>query len=113
MLEDIQPTRPLADLQAVRRQSSIVHSRPATRRQRGCIWPAALLLGVLLYFFAPLRTNILLLGTDDSPQRGALGRTDTIILTTVSPLVPYIGMLSIPRDLWVRVPNVGEQRINT
>jgi LCP family protein required for cell wall assembly len=67
----------------------------------------------ILYFFAPLRTNILLLGTDDSPERGAVGRTDTIILATVVPLKPYIGMLSIPRDLWVNVPGVGEQRINT
>jgi LCP family protein required for cell wall assembly len=68
---------------------------------------------ILLYFFAPLRTNVLLLGTDDSPERGSLGRTDTIILTTVVPLKPYVGMLSIPRDLWVNVPGVGEQRINT
>jgi LCP family protein required for cell wall assembly len=68
---------------------------------------------ILFYFFAPLRTNILLLGTDDSPERGSVGRTDTIILATVVPLKPYVGMLSIPRDLWVTVPNVGEQRINT
>jgi LCP family protein required for cell wall assembly len=67
----------------------------------------------LVYFFGPLRTNILLLGTDDSPLRGALGRTDTIILTTVVPLRPYVGMLSIPRDLWLPIPGVGEQRINT
>jgi LCP family protein required for cell wall assembly len=72
-----------------------------------------LLVLLLAYFFAPLRTNILLLGTDDSPERGAAGRTDTIILTTVVPLRPYIGLLSIPRDLWVTVPGVGEQRINT
>lgn len=72
-----------------------------------------LLVVVLLYFFAPLRTNLLLLGTDDSPERGAVGRTDTIILATVVPLKPYVGMLSIPRDLWVTVPGVGEQRINT
>jgi LCP family protein required for cell wall assembly len=65
------------------------------------------------YFLAPLRTNILLLGTDDSPERGAVGRTDTIILTTILPTRPYIGMLSIPRDLWVNIPGVGEQRINT
>ncbi len=60
-----------------------------------------------------MRTNILLLGTDDSPERGSIGRTDTIILATVVPLRPYVGMLSIPRDLWVTVPGVGEQRINT
>ena len=67
----------------------------------------------LLYFFAPLRTNLLFLGTDASPQRGELGRTDTIILTTVIPFKPYVGMLGIPRDLWLELPNVGEQRINT
>jgi len=72
-----------------------------------------LLAVILIYFLAPLRTNILLLGTDDSPERGSVGRTDTIILATVVPLKPYVGMLSIPRDLWVTVPGVGEQRINT
>jgi LCP family protein required for cell wall assembly len=68
---------------------------------------------ILIYLLAPLRTNILLLGTDDSPQRGSVGRTDTIILATVLPTRPYLGLLSIPRDLWVNVPGVGEQRINT
>lgn len=83
------------------------------RRQRwrtGCALPVAIL---LVYFFAPFRTNILVLGTDDSPERGQLGRTDTIILTTILPLQPYIGMLGIPRDLWLPIPGVGEQRINT
>lgn len=56
---------------------------------------------------------MLILGVDDSIERGNLGRTDTIILATVKPPVPYIGLLGIPRDLWVEVPNVGEQRINT
>ena len=32
---------------------------------------------------------------------------------TVAPLKPYVGMLSIPRDLWVKIPGVGENRINT
>jgi len=77
--------------------------------------PWGLFLGalVLVYFLGPLRTNILLLGTDGSPLRGELGRTDTIILTTVVPLRPYIGMMGIPRDLWIPIPGVGEQRINT
>jgi LCP family protein required for cell wall assembly len=83
------------------------------RRKQSRRWPLTLLAVILFYFFAPLRTNILLLGTDDSPERGSVGRTDTIILTTVVPLKPYVGMLSIPRDLWVTIPNVGEQRINT
>lgn len=105
MSEITQPSRRMDRFQTV-------PAMPARRRRR---WRGSLvfLLGILLYFFAPLRTNILLLGTDDSPERGAIGRTDTMILATVVPLKPYLGMLSIPRDLWVTVPNVGEQRINT
>ena len=38
---------------------------------------------------------------------------DTIILTTFNPWKPNVGMLSIPRDLWVNIPGVGENRINT
>lgn len=72
-----------------------------------------MLLFVLIYLLAPLRTNILILGIDRPPEGTDLSRTDTIILTTVIPLKPYVGMLSIPRDLWVNVPNVGENRINT
>lgn len=105
MSEITQPTRRMDHLQPV---SALPHRRKKIRR-----WPLILLAVILLYFFAPLRTNILLLGTDDSPERGSVGRTDTIILGTIVPLKPYVGMLSIPRDLWVTVPNVGEQRINT
>jgi LCP family protein required for cell wall assembly len=65
------------------------------------------------YFLAPVRTNILLLGIDYAPPGSAVGRSDTIILMTVIPLEPYVGLLSIPRDLWVIVPGVGENRINT
>lgn len=105
MSEITRPSRRLDRLQ------SIEASPPPPRKKRR--WLLVLLVLILFYFFAPLRTNILLLGTDDSPERGAVGHTDTIILTTVVPLRPYIGMLSIPRDLWVTVPGVGEQRINT
>jgi polyisoprenyl-teichoic acid--peptidoglycan teichoic acid transferase len=104
MFEDTQPTRRLDQAQMVRIQ------RIKSRSWKLWLLPA---LFILVYFFAPLRTNILLLGTDDSPQRSSIGRTDTIILTTIIPLKPYIGILSIPRDLWVQVPGVGEQRINT
>ncbi len=74
---------------------------------------AFLVLLIAVYFLAPLRTNILLLGIDRPPEGTALSRTDTIILTTIIPLKPYVGMLSIPRDLWVVVPEIGEDRINT
>ncbi len=105
MFEDTQPTRRFD-------RAQMVHVQKRSKRKG---WSLGLLLAliVLSYFFAPFRTNILLLGTDDSPQRGTLGRTDTIILTTIVTFKPYIGMLSIPRDLWVPIPGIGEQRINT
>ena len=106
MTEVTQPTRRLDHIQQVR-------TLPTPKRRRTRFWLLFFLALILLYFLAPLRTNILLLGTDDSPERGAVGRTDTIILTTIVPLRPYVGMLSIPRDLWVTIPDVGEQRINT
>jgi LCP family protein required for cell wall assembly len=75
------------------------------------------LLGIVfllaIYFLAPARTNILLLGIDFTPPENAVGRSDTIVLTTINPLKPYVGMLSIPRDLWVNIPGYGENRINT
>lgn len=114
MLDATKPNRPLGDYQRVRpiptpkQKDAIPLRRSATR-----FWFLCFIVFTLIYFLAPIRTNILLLGTDDAPERGAVGRTDTIILTTVVPLAPYVGMLSIPRDLWVNIPGVGEQRINT
>lgn len=84
---------------------------------RGCAIPTVLLLILLLmssvYFFWPGRTNVLVLGIDRPPEGTWLGRSDTNILVTFIPLQPYVGMLSIPRDLWVAIPGVGENRINT
>ena len=66
-----------------------------------------------IYFVAPPpRLNILLLGIDARPGEGVVTRTDTIILATVDPGQPYVGMLSIPRDLYVNIPGYGPQRIN-
>lgn len=66
-----------------------------------------------LYVIAPPpRTNILILGVDARPGEGMITRTDTIILATVDPDQPYVGMLSIPRDLYVEIPGYGENRIN-
>jgi LCP family protein required for cell wall assembly len=68
---------------------------------------------VLVYFLGPIRTNILILGTDYLPPRDPISRTDTNIVVTIIPLKPFVAMLSIPRDLWVNIPGVGENRINT
>jgi LCP family protein required for cell wall assembly len=90
---------------------------PRRRGRLGCCLAAlivpVLLIGMALlsYLLLPGRTNILVLGIDARPGEGDVGRSDTMILTTFLPA--YVGMLSIPRDLWVNVPDVGEQRINT
>ncbi len=59
------------------------------------------------------RVNVLLLGIDKRPGRGGSWRTDAVILITIDPTNKTVGMLSIPRDLWVTVPGYGENRINT
>ena len=50
------------------------------------------------------RVNILLLGVDQRPGQKSATRTDTMILLTVDPASKTAGMMSIPRDLWVRIP---------
>ena len=52
----------------------------------------------------PERVNILLLGADQRPGETGAVRTDTMILLTVNPASKTAGMMSIPRDLWVRIP---------
>lgn len=60
----------------------------------------------------PTNINILLLGTDQRP--GQINwRTDTIILLTINQTEKTVGMLTIPRDLYVNIPGIGKQRINT
>src|SRR5690606_39616231 len=67
-----------------------------------------MLMLLALYFLFPSRTNILVLGIDYTDPNNAVARSDTIILTTINPLQPYVGMLSIPRDLWVSIPGFGK-----
>jgi len=61
----------------------------------------------------PGRTNILLLGVDYVDPGSYVSRTDTIILTSFTLQRPLVRLLSVPRDLWVTIPGVGENRINT
>jgi len=59
--------------------------------------------------------NILLLGIDQRPGEKGSYRTDTMILVNIDPKTGNIGMLSMPRDLWVTVPTAlpRETRINS
>lgn len=55
--------------------------------------------------------NFLLIGSDKRP--GSSYRTDTIVIAVVWPKEGQISLISIPRDLWIYIPTVGMQRINT
>jgi LCP family protein required for cell wall assembly len=55
--------------------------------------------------------NFLLIGSD---QRSGLSyRTDTLVIAIMWPSDGQVSLISIPRDLWIYIPMVGMQRINT
>jgi len=115
-MEDTQPVRVRSTRTEVmpNAHAVVVTAEPHKPRRRRAVFLGILLgLASAIYLFVPIRTNILLLGIDRSPVGTNLGRSDTIILTTIVPPQPYVGMLSIPRDLWVNIPGNGDNRINT
>ena len=56
--------------------------------------------------------NVLLLGSDQTSTE-QVGRTDVIVVASVDPELPSVALLSIPRDLYVWIPNHGFDKINT
>ncbi len=60
------------------------------------------------------RFNVLVMGMDRRPGEAGGGyRTDTMILISLDPVTKRVGMLNIPRDLYVDIPGYGLDRINT
>lgn len=57
--------------------------------------------------------HVLVLGIDERAGEQGPFRSDTMILARFDPRTPRVVTLSIPRDLWVSIPNYGENRINT
>lgn len=60
------------------------------------------------------RVNVLFLGVDYRDWMNGQGPplADTLILATYDPQSQSVGMLSIPRDLWVELPGLGYHKIN-
>jgi LCP family protein required for cell wall assembly len=56
--------------------------------------------------------NILLVGLDRRPGTSSGGRTDTILVAVLDRTSEHVGLISIPRDLYVEVPDHGPARIN-
>lgn len=76
----------------------------------------------------PQAQNFLIAGSDsnacvdpDSPWAGAAdptrenigNRSDTIMIMRVDPVTRQAAVLSFPRDLWVKIPDKGKNRINS
>ena len=57
------------------------------------------------------QVNILLLGSDWRPGMGS--RTDVIMLLSLMPEQGVASLTSFPRDLYVDIPGIGYERINT
>lgn len=62
---------------------------------------------------SPSAMNLLLLGSDHREEdEDDPGRSDTIILVHVDPDQDYLSLLSLPRDLRVKIPGHGMNKIN-
>jgi len=61
------------------------------------------------------RVNLLVLGIDQRGSQQGYFRTDTMIIVTIDPQAQTVGMISIPRDLWVPIWGYEnkQNRINT
>ncbi len=61
------------------------------------------------------RFTVLVMGLDRRPgETGLAYRTDTMMLVSLDPATNALGILSIPRDLYVEVPGYNQlQRVNT
>jgi LCP family protein required for cell wall assembly len=85
---------------------------PPRRRPRR-LWLLVVFLPLCLMTYLLPTLDLLILGVDARPGEGYLTRTDSIMLLGVQPRRARLSLLSIPRDLFVPVPNYGERRINT
>ncbi len=95
------------------------------RGRRSCLSPFVVAVFIWVFLCACLvlagvrvlqadasRTNVLVLGLDRRPGQGYTVRSDVLMVATAYPEGPRLGLLSIPRDLYVEIPRHGQSRIN-
>jgi LCP family protein required for cell wall assembly len=68
---------------------------------------------VAYLLFPPAPADILIMGIDGRGAEGLTARSDSIMLMGVNPGQLRASLLSIPRDLFIDVPEYGLERINT
>lgn len=57
--------------------------------------------------------TVLLLGLDRRANDGDVARSDTMVVARLDPAHQRVALLSLPRDLWVPIPNVGWGKLNS
>lgn len=57
------------------------------------------------------QVRIMVLGSDSRGE--AVARTDIMMMVSITPSTGTVTVLSFPRDLWVNLPGVGMNRLNT
>mgnify|MGYP001500590243 CR=1 FL=1 len=106
-------------VQAARYNAALKNKKLRRRRDLGCLifnlFACVMIFATffLALRFLPGRVDFIAMGIDRPPEGTMVSRTDTIVLVSIDPGRSYIGMLSVPRDLWVPLPEGGENRINT
>jgi LCP family protein required for cell wall assembly len=105
-----------ADTQQLIEPTSIIYSNPevvddpeAAEGVGGALEGNAM---VLEPWDGESRLTVLMMGMDNRPGEQTC-RTDTMIVISLDPETKSIGILNIPRDTYVEIPNHGLQRINT
>ena len=58
------------------------------------------------------RINILILGNGGPEHQEGPDLTDTIMIASIDPINNQVSLLSLPRDLWVKIPGDGSHKIN-
>lgn len=58
------------------------------------------------------RITILMLGIDQRCDESGPTHTDSMMLLTIDPVGKSASLLSLPRDLWIDIPQIGIDRIN-
>ncbi|GJM40209.1 MAG: hypothetical protein DHS20C20_04910 [Ardenticatenaceae bacterium] len=58
------------------------------------------------------RVSILLMGIDQRCDEEGATHTDSMMVLTIDPVSLSAAVLSLPRDLWVEIPDFGVDRIN-
>jgi len=73
-------------------------TQPTHKPQPGSNYPAG-------------QVRIMVLGSDSRGE--AVARTDIMMMVSITPSTGTVTVLSFPRDLWVNLPGVGMNRLNT